>query len=326
MPEEPKKSSAAPSWAVEATSAHRAPLKQPENMTSREKPSERSSSIGFLNLAGYVVGYIALAASSLCLLSSSNGLEKMLRFGVDKHLGAYNPGTMLFDGGAGVILGFIGLVLIRRYLANGAVRFAISSIVVVLVLRAGFIYVSYMTHSVPPTTQVRTGAEVGEQSTSPEPEAPTVKPVTDHLVKGNLSFARGEFLSAIDSFDEAIKAYPDSAEAYNNRGVCHLKLEQCDATVADCTQAVTLDQTYAEAYKNRALAKVGLQQYQSAVDDYTEAIRLKPDYAKAFNYRGLARFRLSDVSGAIDDYKEALRVDPDYAEAQVNLEAASKAL
>ncbi|PKN37770.1 MAG: hypothetical protein CVU62_08585 [Deltaproteobacteria bacterium HGW-Deltaproteobacteria-2] len=87
---------------------------------------------------------------------------------------------------------------------------------------------------------------------------------------------------AIEYLNNALQLEPDSALAYNSRGIAYRNLHQYQMAIKDFNVAIRLKPDYAVFYNNRGLSYVSLRQYQLAIKDYNEAIRLNPDYAVAY--------------------------------------------
>jgi Flp pilus assembly protein TadD len=124
-----------------------------------------------------------------------------------------------------------------------------------------------------------------------------------------------KYKDAIDDYTEAIRAKPDYADAYTNRGWSYLQLGLYEKAIMDVSEAIRLKPDDPEAYFNRGDAYFDLKQYENAISDYIEGIRLKPDHAEAYAALGSAYLRLKQYERAITDYTEAIRLKPDLGEA-----------
>ncbi|XP_013374742.1 PREDICTED: dnaJ homolog subfamily C member 7 isoform X4 [Chinchilla lanigera] len=73
---------------------------------------------------------------------------------------------------------------------------------------------------------------------------------------GNKAFKDGNYKLAYELYTEALAIDPNNiktnAKLYCNRGTVNSKLRKLDEAIADCTRAVTLDDTYIKAYLRRA--------------------------------------------------------------------------
>ena len=109
-------------------------------------------------------------------------------------------------------------------------------------------------------------------------------PTTDTAVAANnqgvVFNKNGEYLKAIESFNQALALDPNLALAYNNRGWSYLELGQYEQAIADCDKAIELDPNLALAYSNRGEAYIGLGKYEEAIGDFNMAIKLDPGLQK----------------------------------------------
>ena len=137
---------------------------------------------------------------------------------------------------------------------------------------------------------------------------------------------KGKHEEAIKHYDEAIRIYPQDADAYNNRGNAKLALGFHHDAIADCDRAIHLNPQYTAAYYNRGTAKGMLDRYEEAIADFNEAICINPQYAEAYNNRGTAKGMLDRYEEAIADFNEAICINPQYAEAYNNRGRAYKAI
>ncbi|ACK71040.1 TPR repeat-containing protein [Gloeothece citriformis PCC 7424] len=99
----------------------------------------------------------------------------------------------------------------------------------------------------------------------------------DMLIEGMDKGILGDYQGAIEDFTEVIDLYPDSAEAYYNRGIAYSKLGNYDAAIADYNQAISLNSNLAEAYVDRAKiyfhfgnSSKGLKDLQRAADIFKQ--------------------------------------------------------
>ncbi len=110
----------------------------------------------------------------------------------------------------------------------------------------------------------------------------------------------------------------DLSWAYNNRCFVWNSMGDYDRAIADCNEAISLDQQNAGAFINRGIAWRNKGDYDRAIPDCNEAIHLDPQYADAFYYRGNLWFNKGDFDRAIGDYNEAIRLNPKDADVFYN--------
>lgn len=110
---------------------------------------------------------------------------------------------------------------------------------------------------------------------------------------------------AVDQWSEVIQARPDSAEAYNNRGIGHHGAGRYVEAINDFDRAIRMKADYAVAFNNRGNARYEMANYQEALADYAASLRIDPRYANAYANRGLAYFRLNRQPQACQDFQKA---------------------
>jgi tetratricopeptide (TPR) repeat protein len=149
-------------------------------------------------------------------------------------------------------------------------------------------------------------------------------------IRGNCYLETGSFVTAIQSYTEAIeyfkltegKSNADVASLYNRRGFARLKLNLFSEAVSDFKRATEYKPDFAEAYNNCGNAYRKLEQYEDALTQCSMAIESKPDFAEAYNNRGNIYYHFSKDNEAIYDYTRAIELRPNYAGAYYNRGAA----
>jgi tetratricopeptide (TPR) repeat protein len=100
---------------------------------------------------------------------------------------------------------------------------------------------------------------------------------------------------AIDDFNAALKADPEMAESYVNRGAYLLREQRYGDALAELNRGIELGPTQPwRAYYNRAVAREHLNDVRGAYEDYNKAIELKPDWEAP--KQELARFQVRTVA------------------------------
>jgi len=124
----------------------------------------------------------------------------------------------------------------------------------------------------------------------------------------------------------------EEARAFKARGNTHFKAGEYDPAIECYTQAIELappeEAERAVFLANRAACFAKINEQEAVIDDCTEALELQPDYVKALMRRALAREALERSEEALEDAKRAAEVDPGSKEAVaavVRLEKASAA-
>jgi len=208
--------------------------------------------------------------------------------------------------------------------------------------------------SMPLTAVLHPASASAQQAAVEQRAAATAAPaVLETELTAQQWFERG--LSATDpeekmrSYSEAIRLYPDYAEAFRNRGIVRHSLGDLQGALEDYNQAIRLKADDFHAFHNRGvirdkigdregaqgdlnkairlkldlarpLLKKGIEsrraaQFDKALREFNEAIRMNPDFAEAYFQRGKVRREQGDVERALRDYNEAIRLKPDFVDA-----------
>jgi tetratricopeptide (TPR) repeat protein len=88
----------------------------------------------------------------------------------------------------------------------------------------------------------------------------------------------GDYLEAIKDFSKAIVLAPDSALAYNNRGLSLVKVEDVDGAISDFTKAIELKPSESVVFYNRGIALAHKKDYEKAISDFQRAAILDPKF------------------------------------------------
>jgi tetratricopeptide (TPR) repeat protein len=121
---------------------------------------------------------------------------------------------------------------------------------------------------------------------------------------------RSNYQQAIADLNQAIQLQSDFGQAYSDRCLAYLQLQEYHQAIADCTVAINLSPQNAEAYLNRGLANYRQKDYLAAIADDRQAIALKPDEFRGYYNLALAYAAQGNYSEAIGDYNVALSQIP----------------
>jgi tetratricopeptide (TPR) repeat protein len=140
----------------------------------------------------------------------------------------------------------------------------------------------------------------------------------DYNSYGEYRYQQDRYELALKAIDKAIELKPDFVEAWYNRGVVFLKLDQNDEALEAIDKAIELKPDFADAWNNRGVALDKLYRYDEALKAYDKAIELKPGFAKAWNGRGVALGKLDRRDDALEAFHKATDLKPDLTEAWYN--------
>ncbi|XP_013374741.1 PREDICTED: dnaJ homolog subfamily C member 7 isoform X3 [Chinchilla lanigera] len=144
---------------------------------------------------------------------------------------------------------------------------------------------------------------------------------------GNKAFKDGNYKLAYELYTEALAIDPNNiktnAKLYCNRGTVNSKLRKLDEAIADCTRAVTLDDTYIKAYLRRAQCYMDTEQYEDAVRDYEKVYQTE----KTKEHKQLLKnAQLELKKSKRKDYYKILGVDKNASEDEIKRAYRKRAL
>lgn len=84
----------------------------------------------------------------------------------------------------------------------------------------------------------------------------------------------GDYVHAIQDYDQALQLAPSNSEFYYNRGVAYFSINRPQNALRDFSQAIALQPNMAEAYGNRGLIRQTMGDRQGAIADYQQARQL----------------------------------------------------
>ncbi|XP_053451894.1 tetratricopeptide repeat protein 6 [Nycticebus coucang] len=118
----------------------------------------------------------------------------------------------------------------------------------------------------------------------------------------------GNLQMAIDSFTKAVKANPELAECFYQRGLCKVKLHK-DNSILDFNRAITLNPKHYQAYLSRVAFYGSKGRYSKAILSCNEAIRIYPGSVRAYLCRGVLKFYNKTYKLAVRDLSTAIKMD-----------------
>lgn len=122
---------------------------------------------------------------------------------------------------------------------------------------------------------------------------------------------KGDFKSALEDTDAAIKLLPTMAGLYINRAYLRYNLDDYFGAMADYDYAITLDPTNPTAYFNRGLLRAEVADNDKAIADFSTVLRIDPNdvrslYNRAMLYRTTRNYdkAIADINKVIDAFPE----------------------
>ena len=126
---------------------------------------------------------------------------------------------------------------------------------------------------------------------------------------------KGEYVHALQDYNQAIRLDPDNANAYNNRGIIYRIKSDYDRAIADYDEAIWLKNgDFPAAFYNRALAYAGKGEYDRALTDFDVVMRFDASNALGLYARGLTLIKKGDTEAGNADITAAKAINPDISE------------
>mgnify|MGYP000035028118 CR=1 FL=1 len=127
----------------------------------------------------------------------------------------------------------------------------------------------------------------------------------DYFAQGMIKVKENDHQGAIDLFTQVLKADPKNANAYSQRAICYLNLDQLDLSLSDMNKAVEYDPEYSFRYQSRGYLRARLKDYEGAIKDYEKAVELDPDDAIAYNNLALAQEQMGWAQQAKENFDKS---------------------
>jgi len=129
-----------------------------------------------------------------------------------------------------------------------------------------------------------------------------------HIHRGLAYKAQGEYDKAIADYTRAIQLDENDAATYNLRAKCYMYKGDADLAIKDLSQVIRLDMGNADAYQFRAVAYEAHRELDKAIADCTTAIQLDENHALAYITRGVDFANQGNQKNAIADLTRAINI------------------
>jgi tetratricopeptide (TPR) repeat protein len=160
-------------------------------------------------------------------------------------------------------------------------------------------------------------------------DAITSATAEDHLTRGNLAFASGDFQKAVDEYTAALELQPSFKEAYQKRAEAYLKsgntpkavddyirlgevyrmAKQINKAVGAFNSALSYDAKNKIAMVGRGSARLDNGEYLSALTDFEAAVKIDDQFYPALFGCGVGHFRLGNNKQADKYFKNAYKLN-----------------
>lgn len=137
-----------------------------------------------------------------------------------------------------------------------------------------------------------------------------------YFVRAQLFEGKYNYRAAISDYTKLIELtnidYKSNILSY--RAKCYSNAGLYEQSIADYTEAISIDSTNADYYGNRGDAKRLMGNYKGAKEDFTKAISVEPRQPWFYYRRGwIEEEFLKNNEAGLNDYNEAISIDKEYA-------------
>jgi len=132
------------------------------------------------------------------------------------------------------------------------------------------------------------------------------------LAAGSIIQDHNDMDVALIKYRIAAVATPNSAQLWNNIGMCFFGKQRYVAAIACLKRALYLDPFEWIISYNLGLVHLNTEQYASAFHYLSASINLKPDFPSSYMYLGITLSRLDDFENACSAYEKAIRMESDH--------------
>uniref|UniRef100_A0A8C6XGB3 Tetratricopeptide repeat domain 6 n=1 Tax=Naja naja TaxID=35670 RepID=A0A8C6XGB3_NAJNA len=114
-------------------------------------------------------------------------------------------------------------------------------------------------------------------------------------------------LSCFACNDSAVRLYPRYADAFYQRGLCRMQLQQAKC-ILDFNKTLAIIPKHFQAYLSRAAYYGSKGRYSKAIMNCTEALKIEQHSVRAYLYRGVLKFynRVNMLTLLLQKYEEAV--------------------
>jgi len=132
------------------------------------------------------------------------------------------------------------------------------------------------------------------------------------LAAGSIIQDHSDMDVALIKYRVAAVQTPNSAQLWNNIGMCFFGKQRYIAAIACLKKALYLDPFEWIISYNLGLVHLNTGQYASAFHFFSASINLKPDFPSSYMYLGITLSKLDDFENACSAYEKAIEMEPDH--------------
>jgi len=132
------------------------------------------------------------------------------------------------------------------------------------------------------------------------------------LAAGSIIQDHSDMDVALIKYRVAAVQTPNSAQLWNNIGMCFFGKQRYIAAIACLKKALYLDPFEWIISYNLGLVHLNTGQFASAFHFFSASINLKPDFPSSYMYLAITLSKLDDFENACSAYEKAIEMEPDH--------------
>jgi tetratricopeptide (TPR) repeat protein len=137
-------------------------------------------------------------------------------------------------------------------------------------------------------------------------------------LKGNALDQLGHHERALECYARALELNQQSAELWYSIGACMYHLGRYEDELQAYNKALGLDPQMERAWLNKGSTLLKMHKYKEALDALNSLLKLNPRFVKAHGDRGIVLRHLNRMGDAIGAFETALSLDAEFSEAWAN--------
>jgi len=138
------------------------------------------------------------------------------------------------------------------------------------------------------------------------------------LLKGNKKMEEKDPKTALGFYEEAIALDSNFSDAYYNKGMAHLQLNQLEPAIQDFSKAIQKNPKAVDAVFQRGLAYLDLGANYNAKEDASRMVSESPSDWRSYFLAGLTEEKLKNYPEALQSFQKASELAPKNSDLLVN--------
>lgn len=173
--------------------------------------------------------------------------------------------------------------------------------------------------SAPASSVPGPGRPADQVASAPGNPPPTSADLVQEINRANQLLEKGQPAQAVEVLTRVKDWSPDDEDVRYNLGIALARMFKNDEAVQEYKEALRLFPEYAEAHNNLGNLLLRMGRREEALQHFEQAVQITPDYAPAWNNLGTALQQLGRTNEAGEHFLKAVGLDTNYWQARFNL-------